>query len=336
MQLISPSSPSPLLSVEDLKTYFFTEEGTAPAVNGVSFTLAPGEAFGLVGESGCGKSVTALSIMRLVSEPPGRIISGRVFFEGRDLLSLEKEAMRRMRGRRMAMIFQEPMTSLNPVIPIGDQIAESLDLHLGHELSAGAIRDRTRELLRQVRIPAPDQRLRQYPHQLSGGLRQRVMIAMALSCGPDLLIADEPTTALDVTIQAQILRLIRELRQAAGLSLLLITHNLRVVAETCRRVAVMYAGRIVELAAVQDLFADPLHPYTRGLLASLPRAGGEAKTRLPVIPGRVPDLTDLPAGCAFQDRCHWGLGRCREDPELKDAGGGHLVRCWKYEGSWNP
>ncbi|MBI5586385.1 MAG: ABC transporter ATP-binding protein [Deltaproteobacteria bacterium] len=326
----TPTQP-PLLSVEELKTFFFTEEGTAPAVNGVSFTLNAGEAFGLVGESGCGKSVTALSILRLVPEPPGKILSGRIVFQGRDLLALEKEATRRVRGRDIAMIFQEPLTSLNPVIPIGDQIAEAVALHLGDQLSPGAIRERVIELLKGVQIPAPEQRLNQYPHQLSGGLRQRVMIAMALSCRPSLLIADEPTTALDVTIQAQILGLIRELQQAAGLSLLLITHNLRVVAETCRRVAVMYAGRIVELAAVASLFAEPLHPYTQGLLASLPRVDLRPKARLPVIAGRVPDLIDLPAGCAFQDRCPWGLGRCREEPELKDTGRGHLVRCWKYE-----
>jgi oligopeptide/dipeptide ABC transporter ATP-binding protein len=233
----------------------------------------------------------------------------------------------------MAMIFQEPMTSLNPVIPIGDQIAEALVLHLGDQLRPREIRERTIELLRGVQMPAPEQRLHQYPHQLSGGLRQRVMIAMALSCRPDLLIADEPTTALDVTIQAQILGLIREWQRAAGLGLLLITHNLRVVAETCRRVAVMYAGRIVETAVVESLFAEPLHPYTRGLLASLPRSGLAPKARLPVIPGRVPDLVDLPAGCAFQDRCPWKAGRCREQPELEDRGGGHLVRCWKYEGA---
>jgi peptide/nickel transport system ATP-binding protein len=328
----SAANPAPLLAVEDLKTFFFTEEGTAPAVNGVSFDLYPGEAFGLVGESGCGKSVTALSLLRLVPEPPGKIISGRAFFQGRDLLSLEKEALRRVRGRNIAMIFQEPMTSLNPVIPIGDQIAEVVNLHLGDRLSPAAIRERVIELLQQVQIPAPEQRFRQYPHQLSGGLRQRVMIAMALSCRPGLLIADEPTTALDVTIQAQILGLLRELQQAAGLSLLLISHNLRVVAETCRRVAVMYAGRIVELAAVESLFAEPLHPYTRGLLAALPRSDLRPKARLPVIAGRVPDLTDLPAGCAFQDRCPWGLGRCREEPELIDTGGGHGVRCWKYGG----
>jgi peptide/nickel transport system ATP-binding protein/oligopeptide transport system ATP-binding protein len=327
------ANPPPLLTVEDLKTYFFTDEGTAPAVNGVSFTLHQGEAFGLVGESGCGKSVTALSLLRLVPEPPGKIISGRIGFQGRDLLTLEKEAMRRVRGRHLAMIFQEPMTSLNPVIPIGEQIAEALVLHLGDHLGPRQIRERTIELLQGVQIPAPEQRLRQYPHQLSGGLRQRVMIALALSCGPDLLIADEPTTALDVTIQAQILGLIRGWQRAAGLGLLLITHNLRVVAETCQRVAVMYAGRIVETAAVESLFAEPLHPYTQGLLASLPRSGLAPKARLPVIAGRVPDLTDLPVGCAFQDRCPWVAGRCREQPELRDRGGGHLVRCWKYEGA---
>jgi peptide/nickel transport system ATP-binding protein len=327
----SADSHSPLLEVENLKTYFYTPEGILPAVNGIDFSISAGEAFGLVGESGCGKSVTALSLLRLVPQPPGKIVAGRVRFQGREILGLEAEAMRRIRGKEMAMIFQEPMTSLNPVLPVGEQIAEALRIHFSDRLSEAEVRERSVDLMRQVQIAAPEQRVHDYPHQLSGGLRQRVMMAMALACRPLLLIADEPTTALDVTIQAQILELIKELQTLYGLSLLLITHNLGLVGELCRRAAVMYAGKIVELSGREDLFHHAAHPYTRGLLASIPRPGISAKARLPIIPGRVPELTRLPKGCSFQERCPWVFGRCRqEEPELTIIDPGHQVRCWKY------
>ena len=319
----------PLLSVRDLRTVFYTEDGAAPAVDGVSFDLRAGETLGLVGESGCGKSVTSLSIVRLVS-PPGRTEGGRVLFEGRDLLALGEGERRRVRGNRIAMIFQEPMTSLNPAFTCGDQIDEAVRLHLG--LDAKAARDRTVDLLRRVGIPAPEQRADEYPHRLSGGMRQRVMIAMALSCNPSLLIADEPTTALDVTIQAQILDLLKRLQASAGMAVLMITHDLGVIAEVADRVAVMYAGRIVERADAASLFRTPRHPYTRGLLASRPRLA-ERRDRLEAIPGAVPDPLRFPPGCRFHPRCPLADDRCGvEAPPLMEVAPGHAVACWNAEG----
>jgi oligopeptide/dipeptide ABC transporter ATP-binding protein len=306
----------PLLEVRNLRTFFHLEEGLLRAVDDVSFRVGRGETVGLVGESGCGKSVTALSILRLV-ERPGRIAGGQVLFEGRDLLRLPEPEMRRIRGNRISMIFQEPMTSLNPVFPVGEQIAEAVRLHQGkakREAMETAI-----EMLRTVAIPDPERRVHDYPHQLSGGMRQRVMIAMALSCNPALLLADEPSTALDVTIQAQILDLLAGLRERLGLSVVLITHNLGIVAETARRVVVMYTGKVVEEAPVRDLYRDPRHPYTKGLLRSVPklhkemRAAGR-KRRLDTIEGRVPDILRLPRGCHFAPRCPDAMPRCRENP----------------------
>jgi peptide/nickel transport system ATP-binding protein len=321
----------PLLAVEDLRTHFFTVDGVTRAVDGVSFTVDAGETLGIVGESGCGKSVTALSILRLLPPRIGRIVGGRVAFEGRNLLDLDIGAMRDIRGNSIAMIFQEPMTSLNPVLTIGDQIAEAVRIHQG--ASASVARARAEEMLRLVRIPDAAKRLDDYPHQFSGGMRQRAMIAMALSCNPRLLIADEPTTALDVTVQAQILRLMLELKERTGAAVVLITHALGVVAETCQRVIVMYAGRIVEQAEVTDLFDRPLHPYTRGLMASIPRLGAAARQlRLTEIPGIVPDLRQPIAGCAFAPRCGLADDRCRaEAPSLAAHGGGHFAACWKAE-----
>ncbi len=314
-----------LLSVENLQTEFHTEEGRAVAVDGVSFTIAEGSSTALVGESGCGKSVTAMSIMRLIQSPPGYIRGGRVMFDGRDLLSLGEAEMRAVRGNDIAMIFQEPMTSLNPVLTIGYQIAEALRVHrsLGkREAWEAAVR-----MLELVEIPDPAERVATYPHQLSGGMRQRVMIAMALSCDPRLLIADEPTTALDVTIQAQILELMEALREKTGMALLLITHDLGVVAEHCEQVLVMYAGRVVEQGAVADVFAAPAHPYTRGLLRSLPRLGGSGK-RLATIPGMVPPLDRLPSGCRFRDRCESAEAACAaSDPQLQECGSGRTMAC---------
>ena len=319
----------PLLDVRGLRTQFSTEDGIVRAVDGVSFVLHAGETLALVGESGSGKSVTSLSILRLVAAPQGRIVGGEVRFRGRDLLTLGDKEMRSVRGREIAMIFQEPMTSLNPVFTCGDQIAEVLELH--QHLSRTAARARAIEQLALVGIPAPEQRVDEYPHQLSGGMRQRVMIAMALACRPAVLIADEPTTALDVTIQAQILDLLGRLRRELGMAVLLITHDLGVVAETADRVAVMYAGQVVEQAGVHALFRQPLHPYTAGLLASLPRLG-EARTRLRTIPGQVPDPTAFPAGCRFHPRCPLAQERCRrETPELVAFGDGRSARCWRAD-----
>ena len=325
------SEARPLLEVEDLRTHFFTVDGITRAVDGVSFTVAPGETLGIVGESGCGKSVTALSILRLLPARIGRIVGGSVRFEGKDLLGLDIEAMREIRGNRIAMIFQEPMTSLNPVFTIGEQIAEAVRIHQG--ASPAAALARAEEMLTLVRIPDAKRRLGDYPHQFSGGMRQRVMIAMALSCNPRLLIADEPTTALDVTVQAQILKLMLELKERTGAAVMLITHALPVVAETCQRVIVMYAGRIVETAEVTELFDRPLHPYTRGLMASIPRLGLAARQRrLAEIPGIVPDLRRPVIGCAFAPRCALADDRCRNaPPPLADHGGGHLAACWKPE-----
>ncbi len=321
----------PILAVDDLRTHFFTRDGVVRAVDGVSYTLAAGETLGVVGESGCGKSIAALSILRLVP-PPGRIVGGAVRLRGRNLLELPESEMRALRGNRISMIFQEPMTSLNPVLTIGSQICETLMLHQG--LARRAALARAVEMLALVRIPEPQRRVRQYAHQLSGGMRQRVMIAMALACNPQVLIADEPTTALDVTIQAQILALIRELKETFGTAVILITHDLGVIAETAQRVVVMYAGRKVEEAAVADLFAAPRHPYTRGLIAAVPRLGSSlagGRRRLAEIPGMVPSLRETPAGCAFAPRCGFVSDRCRtQSPALDGAGRGHLVACWRW------
>ena len=315
---------APLLSVEGLQTHFETGQDVLRAVDGVSFSIERGEVLGLVGESGCGKSVTSLSIMRLVP-PPGRVAAGRVLFEGEDLLAKDAEAMRRVRGARIAMVFQEPMTSLNPVFSIGDQIASAILAHSG----AGRREawQRTVEMLDLVQIPSPRQRARDFPHQLSGGLRQRAMIAMALGSGPALLIADEPTTALDVTIQAQILDLLRRLQAERGMAVLLITHDLGVVAELCHRVAVIYGGRIVEMAPVTSLFARPLHPYTRGLLQCLPHPSRFGQP-LASIEGVPPDLRQRSAGCRFAPRCSYAVAACRRDePTLEEREPGHFVAC---------
>jgi len=311
-----------LLEIDDLHIAFTGRSGTVPAVRGVSLTIDRGEVVGLVGESGCGKSVTALAVLRLLPTPPAQIRAAHIAFAGQDLLALPEREMRRMRGHRIAMIFQEPMTALNPVFTIGHQIGESLQIHLG--LGRAERRRRAAELLAQVGIADPERRLDDYPHQLSGGQRQRVMIAMALACDPDLLIADEPTTALDVTIQAQILALLNRLQQERGLAVLLITHDMGVVAQTADRVAVMYAGQIVEQATTVDLFAEPRHPYTHGLLASIPRPGVE---RLTPIPGQLPPLTALPAGCTFADRCAWAQATCRTAPPPVHGDADHWQRC---------
>ncbi|HUB11831.1 MAG TPA: ABC transporter ATP-binding protein [Acetobacteraceae bacterium] len=320
---------APLLQIDELRTHFFTEDGVVRAVDGVSFALQQGETLGLVGESGCGKSVTALSIMRLLPRT-GRVVGGSVRFESRDLLALPEPQMRQIRGNLIGMIFQEPMTSLNPVHTIGEQVAEAARIH--QDIGRAAARARAEEVLRLVRIPDPTRRLRDYPHQFSGGMRQRAMIAMALVCSPRLLIADEPTTALDVTIQAQILRLMLELKARIGAGVLMITHDLGVVAETCERVIVMYAGRVVEEAPVQTLFDNPMHPYTRGLLASMPRGADRRRRRLPEIPGVVPSLSQPVTGCAFAPRCPMAIDVCRATaPELRSMAAGHRVACLRAE-----
>jgi len=319
-------STEPLLRVRDLHTLFHVEDRQAHAVQGVSFDVHPGEVLGIVGESGSGKSVTALSIMRLVPDPPGKIAGGEVWFGGRDLLEIDHAEMRKVRGKEIAMIFQEPMTSLNPVFTVGMQVAEALRFHTG--IDKKAARQRAAEVLREVGIPDPDKRLDDYPHQFSGGMRQRVMIAMALICEPALLIADEPTTALDVTIQAQILDLMLEVKsRRESSSIVLITHDLAVVAETCDRVIVMYGGKIQESAPVVELFENPLHPYTRGLLGSIPDPATRGQP-LQAIPGNVPGIFDFPAGCRFRTRCELAEERCAsEEPELRELAPGHLVRC---------
>jgi peptide/nickel transport system ATP-binding protein len=330
----SGSNLAPILNVDNLKTYFFTRQGTVKAVDGVSFTLKPSETLAIVGESGCGKSITALSLLRLIPYPPGRIVGGSIEFEGTDLLSLDEEEMRDIRGNHISMIFQEPMTSLNPVMTIGRQIAESLILHQNMKRDAAIAR--AVEMLKLVRIPEPEQRVKEYPHQLSGGMRQRVMIAMALACDPKVLIADEPTTALDVTIQAQILKLMVDLQERLGTAVILITHDLGVVAETAHRVIVMYAGRKVEEASVEDLFASAQHPYTHGLLASIPHLDlirgtdeDEEKERLQEIPGIVPALSNLPPGCTFAPRCRFADDKCRaEYPPFEQKRPGHWAACW--------
>jgi len=319
-----------LLTIRNLHTYFFTDEGVAKAVDGVDLELKEGGTLGVVGESGCGKSVTALSVMRLIPDPPGKIAQGEIIFEGKNLLGLSEAEMRKIRGRSISMIFQEPMTSLNPVFQIGDQISEVLRLHEG--MSRREAWDRSIEMLKMVGIPSPERRVQEYPHQLSGGMRQRAMIAMALACSPKLMIADEPTTALDVTIQAQILELMNRLQRDKGMSVILITHNLGVIAETAQKVAVMYAGRIVEYAEVKPIFGNPMHPYTQGLLKSIPRLDEDhsRKARLEAIPGLVPSLLELPKGCKFSNRCKYVFEKCGEEPELIEAELGHMVRCWLH------
>ena len=330
------SSGELALDVKDLQTWFYTRQGIVKAVDGVSFNLRKGETLGIVGESGCGKSITALSVMRLVPDPPGRIIGGQVTLDGRDLLDLDEAEMRLVRGNDISMIFQEPMTSLNPVLTIGYQIAEALILH--RDMSRQQALVRAVEMLDMMRIPEAAQRAREYPHQLSGGMRQRAMIAMALACNPKVLIADEPTTALDVTIQAQILDLIVSLQQELGTAVILITHDLGVVAETTQRIIVMYAGRKVEEADVVPLFSNPMHPYTHGLMASVPRlaimsgADIDATERLEEIPGIVPPLNNLPPGCAFAPRCRYADDRCRaEYPPYQEKQPGHWAACWHSE-----
>jgi peptide/nickel transport system ATP-binding protein len=320
-----------VLDVKGLRTVFFTNSGLFKAVDDVSFSVRRGETLAIVGESGCGKSVTALSVMRLVPDPPGRIVGGSIVLEGADLLGLDESEMRAIRGNRISMIFQEPMTSLNPVMRIGDQITEAVRLH--RPMSRKEATAKAVEMLRLVKIPEAERRAQEYPHQLSGGMRQRAMIAMALACRPALLIADEPTTALDVTIQAQILALILDLQKELGMGLVLITHDLGVVAQTAQRVIVMYAGRKVEEADVETLFASPRHPYTRGLMASipsLPSLSTNADAPLREIPGMVPSLTNLPKGCAFAPRCELAIARCREEyPPLEAWGENHLAACWR-------
>lgn len=319
-------SPSPILRVEGLHTWFFTGDRIAPAVDDVSFTVEAGKTLCFVGESGCGKSVTALSVMDLIPSPPGRIVAGSVWFQGRDLRTLRPREMRKIRGRDMAMIFQEPMSSLNPVLRVGDQVAEALSLHLN--LSASEARARTIELFHHVGMSSPEMRVDAYPHELSGGMKQRVMIAMALACEPKLLIADEPTTALDVTIQAQILELLRSLQRTHHMAMLMITHDLGVVAEIADDVAVMYAGKIVERCSVYDLFDAPKHPYTLGLFASLPSIGRRKEGRLEVIDGMVPSPEQFPTGCRFRTRCPYATAQCADvEPALQDLGSGHWVAC---------
>jgi oligopeptide/dipeptide ABC transporter ATP-binding protein len=322
----------PILEVKNLRTSFRVEAGELIAVDDVSFSVKPGQTVGIVGESGCGKSVTSLSIMGLIPNPPGKIIGGEILFKGQNLVGMNAHDMRKIRGNQISMIFQEPMTSLNPVFTIGDQIMEAVILH--QKLSKAKAKEKAIEMLRLVGIPAPERRVNEYPHQLSGGMRQRVMIAMALSCNPHVLIADEPTTALDVTIQAQILELMKSLREKLQMAVVLITHDLGVVAETCDYVVVMYAGKVVEEGTAEDIFYRPSHPYTKGLLNSIPSHTGEKKSgRLETIPGLVPNLLNLPVGCRFQDRCkrreEIGSAQCTtSEPELKEIGAGHKAACF--------
>jgi oligopeptide transport system ATP-binding protein len=316
-----------LLEVKGLKTRFFTEDGVVHAVNGISYDLEEGDALGIVGESGCGKSVSVLSVMRLIPEPPGKIVGGEVLFEGRDMLKMDPDEVRKVRGNRIAMVFQDPMTSLNPVLTIGRQIDEALELHMG--MDKHQARERTIELLEMVGIPEAAGRADDYPHQFSGGMRQRVMIAMGLSCNPRVLIADEPTTALDVTIQAQIVDLVKRLKDDIGMATIWITHDLGVVAGLAEKLIVMYAGYIVERASVKDVYGDPRHPYTIGLLGSLPRLDEARKRRLYSMRGLPPDLIDLQPGCPFAPRCDYVIDRCREEtPPLKPVALGHEIACW--------
>jgi oligopeptide/dipeptide ABC transporter ATP-binding protein len=320
---------NPLLEIRSLTTWFFTEDGVVRAVEDVSLEIFPGEIVSLVGESGCGKSVTGLSLLRLIPMPPGKILKGEILFEGRDLLGLEEREMEKVRGNDISMIFQEPMTSLNPVFTIGDQIMEALQLH--QNLDKKEARKKAIEMLDRVRIPSPEVRIDSYPHQLSGGMRQRAMIAMALSCQPKLLIADEPTTALDVTIQAQVLRLLKEIQREMGMAVMLITHDLGVVSEIADRVAVMYAGRIVESGPIEAMFGEMRHPYTRGLLESIPQLE-EKKKRLNAIPGQVPNPMNLPGGCKFHPRCHLMIDDCKkEEPPLFQVNDNHFSRCIRWK-----
>jgi oligopeptide/dipeptide ABC transporter ATP-binding protein len=317
-----------LLEIAGLSTVFCTRSGIITAVDNLSLSVKQGRVMGLVGESGCGKTITALSILNLVPSP-GKIISGKIFFEGKDLLTLPEVEMRKIRGAKISMIFQEPMTALNPVFTVGNQISEVLITHQG--MSRKDALDRAVELLRSVGIPSPDKRVHEYPHQLSGGMRQRVMIAMAIACRPSLILADEPTTALDVTIQAHILELLSRIQAEMGMAMILVTHDLGLIAERAHDVSVMYAGRIVEQADTRELFADPRHPYTRGLMASLPRPGETKRSRLRTIAGTVPRLGDLPAGCKFYPRCDITTQRCETEPDLVEIRPGHRVRCWEAE-----
>ena len=319
-----------LLEVKDLQTHFFTMDGVVKAVDGVSYDLEEGETLGLVGESGCGKSVSALSLMRLIPDPPGKIVNGEVMLDGEDVLKIDMDEMRNIRGAKMSMVFQEPMTSLNPVLTIERQLTETLQLHKG----MGKVEARREgvDLLSRVGIPDPEQRIKQYPHQFSGGMRQRVMIAMALSCSPRLIIADEPTTALDVTIQAQILELMKSLTTEFGVALIVITHNLGVVARYADRVNIMYAGRIIERGSAKEIYANPRHPYTVGLLRSVPRLDLPRRARLDPIEGQPPDLVNLPQGCAFRARCRWAIDKCAtETPVLQETSSNHWSACWRSE-----
>jgi peptide/nickel transport system ATP-binding protein len=322
----------PLLDIRGLKTQFATDDGLVHAVDGVDLSIGRGETLGVVGESGCGKTITAMSVLKLIPMPPGRIAAGQILWKGRDLVPLGAEEMRKIRSKEIAIVFQEPMTSLNPVYTVGDQIAEVIRVH--ERLSRRAAMDKAVEMLRLVNIPTPERRIRDYPHQFSGGMRQRVMIAMALSCDPEMLIADEPTTALDVTIQAQILDLLNDLKARLGMSIMLITHAMGVVAETAQRVVVMYAGKVVEEATVERLFAEPLHPYTQGLIRSIPRIdrGAGRKARLEAIGGAVPRLLDPPPGCRFAARCRAATAACTQaTPPLLEVAPGHKVACVLYE-----
>jgi peptide/nickel transport system ATP-binding protein len=318
----------PLLDIRGLKTHFATDDGVVRAVDGVDLSIGRGETVGVVGESGCGKTVTAMSVLKLIAIPPGKIVAGEILYQGRDLVPLDADEMDRIRAKDIAMVFQEPMTSLNPVYTVGEQIAEVVRRHEG--LSRRAAQEKAVQMLRLVQIPNPEQRLHDYPHQFSGGMRQRVMIAMAISCSPKLLIADEPTTALDVTIQAQILELLADMKSRFGMAIMLITHAMGVVAETAQRVVVMYAGRVIEEAPVERLFANPRHPYTQGLIRSIPRIDTAAtgKARLEAIPGVVPSLINPPPGCRFAPRCRFAMPACREAiPPLREVGAGHKVAC---------
>jgi len=319
-----------ILDIRNLKTFFYTYDGMAKAVDGISYRLSRGEPLGIVGESGCGKSVSALSILRLIPDPPGRIVEGQIFFKETNLLELAYDRMREIRGNRISMIFQEPMTSLNPVFTVGNQIAEAFRLHQG--LKRQEALEKSIDMLKLVNIPSPEKCVGQYPHELSGGMRQRAMIAMALACNPEILIADEPTTALDVTIQAQIIDLMLQLKEELGMAIILITHDLGIIAETVKRVIVMYAGKIVEEAPTRTIFKTPLHPYSQGLLQSMPRLGDKVRLgriRLEEIPGVVPSLYELPAGCRFSTRCSHAMEICRkEEPDLEEIDESHFCRCW--------
>ena len=319
-----------LLEVKDLKTHFFTMDGVVKAVDGVSYDLEEGETLGLVGESGCGKSVSALSVMRLIPNPPGQIVGGEILLDGEDILKIDMDDMREIRGAKIAMVFQEPMTSLNPVLTVERQLTETLQLHMG--MNKQQAQEEGVNLLTRVGIPDPESRIKQYPHQFSGGMRQRVMIAMALSCNPRLIIADEPTTALDVTIQAQILDLMKSLTSEFGVALIVITHNLGVVARYAYRVNIMYAGKVIERGNAREIYSNPRHPYTVGLLRSVPRLDLPRRAKLDPIEGQPPDLINLPQGCSFRERCRWAIEKCATDsPELLESSEGHLSACWRAE-----